>query len=116
MHPSSILRAGTRILVLFLAFGLTAGGMADALAQLRPIPANAKRGELRHLQAMVVELDGKAVALSNGAQIRDPDNRIVLPSALPGQVVVRYLLNAQNQLSAAWILSPQEIARPDPRN
>lgn len=116
MHPNPTLRSALRFFVLVLALGLTAGGVADALAQLRPIPPKAKRGELRHLQGMVVELDGAAVPLAAGAQIRDPDNRIVLPGALPGRVTVRYLLDAKNRVSSVWILSPQEAARPDPGN
>ena len=112
MHLSPSLRAATRLLLMVLVLGWSAG----ALAQLRPIPPLAKRGELRHLQGMVVELDGAAVPLASGAQIRDPDNRIVLPGALPGRVIVRYLLDAQNHVSGVWILSPQEAARPDPGN
>ena len=53
-----------------------------ATAQLRSIPKEAKVGELRHLEAMVVEIDGKPRQLAPGAQIRDPDNRLLVPTSL----------------------------------
>jgi len=48
-----------------------------AQAQLRTIPADAKRGTLSHLQETIVLLDGKQARLSQGAQIRDHDIRTV---------------------------------------
>ena len=53
-----------------------------AAAQLRTIPADAKLGEIRHVQEMLVELDGKPQRLAPGAQIRDADNRLMLPVSL----------------------------------
>ena len=41
-----------------------------AAAQLRTIPADAKVGQIRHVNEMLVELDGKPQRLSPGAQIR----------------------------------------------
>ena len=38
-----------------------------AAAQLRTIPADAKLGEIRHVQEMLVELDGKPQRLAPGA-------------------------------------------------
>jgi hypothetical protein len=86
---------------------------ALALAQFRTIPKEAKRGEIRSLGSMDVAIDGKKMRLSAGAQIRDAGNMIVLPTALPADVKVKYLLDAQNMVHRVWILSPQEIAQPD---
>ena len=84
---------------------------AAAAAQLRTIPANAKRGVMRHLQVMVVEIDGKQEMLAPGAQIRDADNRVVLPGALPPKTAVRYLRDMQGQVHRVWILSPEEAKK-----
>jgi len=70
---------------------LLAAWCAAAAAQLRPIPANAQVGTIRHLEAMIVELDGQPQQLSPGAQIRDTDNRLVLPVSLRERETVRYL-------------------------
>ena len=89
---------------------------ASAQAQFRAIPAEAKRGELRHVQDMIVEINGNAMRLSPGAQIRDPDNLIMVPMAVPPGVLVRYTLDAQGMVKQVWILSPVEAAQPDPKN
>ena len=101
-----------RILLSALLLTLTAGA---AQAQLRTIPAAAKRATLSHVQGMTVEIDGKRTELAAGAQIRDGGNMIVLPTALPDGVLVKYLPDAQGQVSRIWILSPQEAAQPDPK-
>ena len=79
-----------------------------ALAQPRTLPANAKRGELRHVQGRTVQIDGKGARLAPGAQIRDAHNRIVRPAAVPAGSVVRYQLDAQGHVSRVWILTPRE--------
>lgn len=84
-----------------------------ALAQLRTIPAEAKRAKLSHVQGMTVEIDGKRTVLAAGAQIRDARNMIVLPAALPAEALVKFLPDSQGQVSRIWILSPQEAAQPD---
>jgi hypothetical protein len=80
------------------------------MAQLRTIPQEAQRGELRHLQGGLVEINGKEVRLSAGAQIRDADNRLVLPGYLPEKSVVRYLIDASGMVHRVWILSAGEQA------
>ena len=82
---------------------LLAAGAAQA--QLRSIPEDAKRGEMRHLQETVVELNGNAVRLAPSAQIRDPSNRIVLPSTLAQTVLVKYLADPQGLPVRVWIHS-----------
>jgi hypothetical protein len=96
---------------------LLAGAAAAALAQpiLRTIPADAKRGVMSHVNGMTVEIDGKKVELAAGAQIRDGRNMIVVPTALPRGMVVKYQLGPDGKIARAWILSPQEAAQPDPK-
>jgi len=81
-----------------------------ATAQLRTIPKEAQLGEIRHLESMVVEIDGRPRELSPGAQIRDPDNRLVVPGALAGKSHARYLVDGTGKVYRVWILSPPEKA------
>ena len=83
---------------------------AAAHAQLRTIPQEAKRGEMRHLRDMVVAIDGVPQRLSPAAQIRDAANRIVVPTALPAGAQVRYLLDREGLVRQVWILTPLEAA------
>ena len=88
---------------------------ATAAAQLRTIPQEAVLGEIRHLESMLIELDGtKVVQLSPGAQIRDTDNRLVLPTSLTERTVVRYLVDGAGDVHRVWILSADEIAKLPP--
>ena len=98
-----------RCLLLVLAIA-TAGA---AQAQLRSIPADAKRGTLSHVQGMTMELNGTRIDLSAGAQIRDGRNMIVVPTAVPRGILVKYQLSTDKKLDRVWILSPQEAAQPD---
>jgi hypothetical protein len=83
---------------------------AIATAQLRTIPKEAVLGQLRHLESMMVEIDGKPRHLAPGAQIRDPDNRLVLPISLMEKTQVRYLVDATGMVHRVWILSAAEKA------
>lgn len=96
-----------------IAIVLLAGFTGPALAQLRTIPAEATRGELRHVQEMDVEIDGKPRRLSPGAQIRDTDNRLALPVSLMQKTDVKYLVDAQGMVHRVWILSAKESAQAD---
>jgi len=54
--------------------------------------------------------------LAPGAQIRNAANLIIVPTALPPDALVRYLVDAQGMVMRVWILTPQEAAQPDGRN
>jgi len=82
-----------------------------ALAQLRTIPADAKRATMSHVEGMTVELDGKKMLLAAGAQIRDGRNMIVVPAMVPKGILVKYQLDTQGLVGRVWILSPQEAAQ-----
>ena len=98
----------------FLVFLLSWFVAGSAAAQVRQIPADARRAEVRHVQDMQVEVDGKPMKLSPGAQIRNPSNLIILPVALPAGSKVKYKLDAAGEISRIWILSPEEAAKQDP--
>ena len=84
---------------------------ASAAAQMRAIPDDAKRAAIRHVQETVVELNGARALLAPGVQIRDAENRLIVPTAIPDGVLVKYLLDAQGQVRRVWILSPDETAQ-----
>jgi hypothetical protein len=89
---------------------------ASALAQVRTIPADAKRGEMSYLPDMAVQVDGQKLALAPGIQIRDPLNMIVVPAALPEKTVVMYRLDDFGMVRQVWILTPEEAEATAPPN
>jgi hypothetical protein len=91
---------------------LLACASVAALAQLRTLPPDAKRGAMRHLQNMIVLIDNSRARLAPGAQIRDAQNRLVLPTAIPAGSLIKYQWDAQGMVDRVWILTPEEAARP----
>ena len=85
---------------------------ACAYAQARNIPEQAKAGAITHLQDMIVSIDGVAVRLAPGVQIRDQANRLVVPTALPPGSQVKYVLDPQGLVRQVWILTPEEAQQP----
>jgi hypothetical protein len=98
-----------------LVCSMLMGVMAAAAAQVRTIPKQAQRGEIRHVQDMHVELNGKALRLSPGAQIRDMDNRLVLPTSLVEKADVRFLLDGMGLVHRVWIMTPLERTQAPPK-
>lgn len=86
---------------------------ASAMAQLRHIPDSAKRGNIAHIQATIVEIDGERMFLSAGAQIRSRDNLIIVPTSLPPGAPAKYILDGAGQIHRVWLLTPEEAAAPD---
>ena len=85
------------------------------LAAVRAIPAEAAATMMTVNVNGTVTLGKKIVLVSPAAQIRDADNRIVLPAYLGGPYKVRVLLDSQGQLQRAWILTAEEAAQPAPK-
>jgi hypothetical protein len=83
-----------------------------AAAQLRTIPANAKRAQMSFVAENRVEVNGQPAQLSPGAQIRDPMNRIIMPATLPPGSPVKYQLDGAGLVHRVWILSPEEADKP----
>jgi len=63
----------------------------------------------------VVQVKDATLRLSPGAQIRDIHNRIVLPSHVSGEHVVRMLIDRNGQVHRVWMLTPEEAAAPMPK-
>ena len=94
--------------ILTIALFLLAGAAAG---QLRTIPADAERAQIRHVQENVIQLNGQLAQLAPGAQIRDASNRLIVPTALPSDVIVKYRLDDRGQVREVWILTDEEAAR-----
>jgi len=92
---------------------LTAAYCVAAAAQLRTIPDDARRGVMSHIEVMTVNLNGQVVELAAVVQIRDADNRIILPTYLPPDSVVKYQLDAESRIRRVWVLTPDETAQVD---
>ena len=87
---------------------LLSGCAGLAQAQLRTIPPDAQRGVIRHVQEMIVEIDGTQRRLAPAAQIRDNANRIVMPTAIPLGAIVKYRLDRDGFVLQVWLLTPEE--------
>ena len=96
-----------------IAFLISLLFAATAAAQLRTIPADAKRAEMSHVQENLVSLNGQPAQLSAGAQIRDTMNRIIMPATLPPGSIVKYQLDSAGLVHRVWILTPEEADKPD---
>ena len=81
---------------------------ATAFAQLRTIPADAKRAKMSHVQERIVEVNGKREMLAPGVRIRDAKNRIIVPAALPANSLVKYRRDASGAVHEVWILTAEE--------
>lgn len=116
LHPEPSRAASRRAPGLVLAALVLALCTHTAIAQILPrnIPPEAKRAQVRHVQEMLLSIDGKHVMLSPGGHIRDRNNLIIVPSQLPADGALgRYLLDANGQASRIWLLTAEEAAGND---
>ena len=88
---------------------------AAATAQVRQVPDFAMRGSMTHVQDTIVEVDGKQMRLSAGAQIRSRDNLIIVPMSLSPGTLVKYTVDGTGQIHRVWVLTPAEAAATDPK-
>lgn len=84
---------------------------ASAWAQLRPIPANAKRATLTGYENPFVLLGGEKKRLAPGAVIFDVNNRMILPGYLPATADVVYTTDPTGLVMRIYLLTPHEIKR-----
>jgi len=89
-------------------FSSFCSGLITAHAQLRSIPKEAQQGYIRHVQEMIVDIDGTQRRVAQGAQIRDAANRIVVPTAIPPGTLIRYVLDQNGFVEQVWFLTPKE--------
>lgn len=84
-----------------------------AAALARSFPEDAKRGYIRHVQEMAVTLNGNQATLAPGAVIRNRDNLVIVPTALPSAGAwAGYVLDKNGQIFRVWLLTPEEQSQP----
>jgi hypothetical protein len=84
--------------------------------RLIPIPLIAKRGDMEFNGTQIVLLDGKRRQLAPGARIFGADNMLKLATSLNGTAKTKYIFEeSTGLLMNVWILTPKEIATPDPK-
>lgn len=103
-----------------LAAGLLASGWATAsFGQQRmvQIPDAATRAEMTFQGSPEVIINGRTQArMAPGVRIFGRDNMLVMWGSLAGPTIVRYTLEPVTGLvQSIWILTDEEIARPDPK-
>lgn len=116
ISPSSLIFA--QICLVFSLLVSTASYAADQPAGARPLPANAKTGQIRSSADRIIRVRGEPRQLSAGAQIRNQQNLLIQPQTLVSllngplagaEVPVVYTENNQGQIHRMWILTSQEI-------
>jgi hypothetical protein len=86
---------------------------SGAHAQLRTLPANAKRVTVgqQAFPLPYINLGGKMVRLAPGGVIYDQNNRTLVHSALPPGADVAYTLDMNGDVARIYILTPQEQSK-----
>jgi hypothetical protein len=108
-------------ILLALIVSLSAVLSIPASAQIegvhRPIPVVAAKVKMQVLGERNVTLNDKPYLLSPGAVIRNEQNMIVLTTALSmrGPFIARVMLDRNNQVSQAWILTEVETTQSAPK-
>jgi hypothetical protein len=100
-----------KLLAIFVTALLLMGGIAHA--QMRTIPANAKRATVGQEQYALpyISLNGTRVKLAPGGVIYDQNNRTIVHNALPQGAAVGYTLDMNGDVARIYILTPQEQAQ-----
>ncbi|MBL8382863.1 MAG: hypothetical protein JNM90_07310 [Burkholderiales bacterium] len=101
------------IIVALLAIVLA--GAAHAQQRMVAIPDAAKRADMVFDGSPEVSIDGRAARLAPGARVFDRNNFLQMHGGLRGAYKVRYTVEQLSGLiQTVWILTDEEIARPDP--
>ena len=88
-------------------------GAILAYAQVRAIPAEAKRAFIRHVQEARVTANGKTMQLAPGATIRNAQNLLTVPVSIPRDGAwAEYTIDGNGQISRVWLLTPEELKQP----
>ena len=84
-----------------------------ASAQSRNIPDSAKRAVIAYAGGMTITLNAMPTLLAPGANIRNQNNFIIVPSALPeGGALADYTVDFSGQVFRVWLLTQEEAERP----
>ncbi|MFN0162956.1 MAG: hypothetical protein ACKVQQ_17130 [Burkholderiales bacterium] len=97
--------------------GASFATIAASQQRMVQIPDSAQRAEMSFQGSNEVVIDGRTQArMAPGVRIFGRDNMLVMWGGLTGQAIVRYTLEPMTGLvQSIWILTEEEIARPDPK-
>ena len=79
------------------------------VGMLRTLPANSLIGVMEPPSLGVVQISGQTLSLSPAAQIRDERNMLVMPTAIPAAVPVRFTVDPSGAVQRIWILTAAEL-------
>ncbi len=103
----------TKVLAGLIVIAWLALEAGSGYAQLRSLPANAKRAEFSGYQSPFVIIDGEARRLAPGAVIFDSNNRTITPGFLPAKADVAYTIDQTGLIMRIYLLTAQEQQRLD---
>ena len=75
----------------------------------RDFPTQAQRGAVTAFNHPVITIGKKAIRLVPATRIRNEQNLIIMPSAMPPKAEVMYRLDFSGNLQDLWILTPEEV-------
>jgi len=97
---------------LWVVVGASVLFATSGYAQLRTLPANAKRATVGQPQVLpYVQLSGKVVRLAPGGVIYDQNNRTIVHNALPPGADVAVTPDMNGDVARIYILTPLERAQ-----
>ena len=76
----------------------------------RDIPGVASTGVLWPPNGRLTAINGQQARLSPGCQIRDHNNRIIMPGTIRAPIRVRYVRNSNHEIHRVWILGRADSA------
>ena len=114
MHRCFLKSLATALTLLTCAAWLPTQAQPSSVATPRTFPAQALRGELIIGNMPEVRLNGQAMRTTPGFRLYGHDGRLLMAHNFAGQSLqVNYVIEPSTQwLHQAWVLTPQEAARP----
>lgn len=102
-----------RHFLLALAAAIALPSLPALAADVRPFPANAKRGKIKFGYAPDIAIDGKLRQLSPAARIFSEENLTVVPNMLADATfIVNYTEDMNGYIDRIWILTQDEMRLP----
>ncbi len=110
-HLKYLFVAVRKLLPVMLVVLIAAAG--SAYAQVRTLPANAKRATIGQEQYPLpyINIGGTQVRLAPGGVIYDQNNRTIVHGALPPGADVAVVPDMNGDIGRIYILTPQEQAQ-----
>lgn len=111
----TLLIASLQLVACLLGTGFSTAAVGQQ--RMVQIPVTAQRAEMMFQGSNEVIINGRTQArMAPGVRIFGRDNMLVMWGSLTGPAIVRFTLEPMTGLvQSIWILTDEEIARPDPK-